>query len=389
LTSFPFTVILGGMTSSDGKVSRRDFLKLAGLGMGAFSMHTFSSKVYSLPIDNSVNFLEFPQAHLLGRNCTADTNLSGGKIQIRTLPNINSAIVRDVFRDEVFPWLKEVSTDIIDYNLPNQRWVETPEGYIHSLYLQPCRNLVNDPMISLPDGKGFWAEVTVPYVDLFLDNPAPVSGWMRDHVTFQLQPRLYYSQVMWIDQIRTGDSGRIQYHINERYGNPGDLFWAEGAAFRPLTSEDISPINPEVDPVTKKVVINLTYQTLTCKEGDREVYFCRVSTGMQEGFTPMGEFAIWRKLLSVRMSANTVASSYDLPGISWTTLFVGDGVAIHAATSHNDFGTVRSHGCVNCKPEDAKWIFRWTQPEVGLDTGEKTWNDWKSGSTHIIVENTF
>jgi len=377
------------MTSSDGKVSRRDFLKLAGLGMGAFSMHKFSSKVKSLPIDKSVNFLEFPQAELLGRNCTADTNLSGGKIQIKTRPNINSAIVRDVFRDEVFPWLNEVSTDIIDYNLPNQRWVETPEGYIHSLYLQPCRNLVNEPMISLPDGKGFWAEVTVPYVDLFLDNPAPVSGWMRDHVTFQLQPRLYYSQVMWIDQIRTGDSGRIQFHINERYGNPGDLFWAEGAAFRPLTSEDISPINPDVDPVAKKVVINLTYQTLTCKEGDREVYFCRVSTGMQEGSTPMGAFAIWRKLLSVRMAANTVATSYDLPGISWTTLFVGTGVAIHGATSHNDFGTVRSHGCVNCKPEDAKWVFRWTQPEVGLDTGEKTWNDWKSGSTHVVVENTF
>ncbi len=183
--------------------------------------------------------------------------------------------------------------------------------------------------------------------------------------------------------------GLIQYHVNERYGNPGDLFWADGAAFRPLTQDDISPINPEVDPATKKVIVNLNYQTLSCMEGDREVYFCRVSTGMQEGSTPIGEHAVWRKLISVRMSANTTGASYDLPGMSWTTFFVGDGVAIHAATSHNDFGTVRSHGCVNCRPEDAKWVFRWSQPTVPLEPGDLTWQDWKSGSTHVFVVETF
>jgi lipoprotein-anchoring transpeptidase ErfK/SrfK len=331
---------------------------------------------------------DFPLAEFLGRNCTADTNLSGGKIELKTRPDVNSASVRDVYRDEVFPWLREISADNIDFNLHNQRWVETPEGYIHSLYLQPCRNLSNIPLSTLPEGRGFWAEVTVPFVDLIMDNPAPVSGWMRDHVAYNLQPRLYFSQVMWMDNIRTTDTGTIQYHVNEKYGNPGDLFWAEGAAFRPLTVDDISAINPEIDPATKKIIVNLSYQTLTCKEGAREVYFCRVSTGMQEGSTPLGDLAIWRKAISIRMAANTVASSYDLPGISWTTLFSGEGVAIHGATSHNDFGTERSHGCVNCKPEDAKWIFRWSQPGVGLDTGEITWSDWTSGSTHVIVENT-
>jgi lipoprotein-anchoring transpeptidase ErfK/SrfK len=193
---------------------------------------------------------------------------------------------------------------------------------------------------------------------------------------------------MWIDQVRAGDAGTIQYHVNERYGNPGDLFWAEGTAFRPLTEEDVAPIHPDVDPATKKVVVNVTYQTLSCKEGDQEVYFCRVSTGVQTGSTPLGDHAVWRKLLSVRMAANNVGASYDLPGISWTTLFVGDGVAIHGATSHNNFGVVQSHGCVNCRPEDAKWIFKWSQPLVGLETGEITWTDWTTGSTHVIVEDT-
>ncbi len=377
------------MNSFNKHYSRRDFLKLAGLGLGALALRPLTSRQGAYQINHARFLPDFPQADVLGRNCTADTSMQwGGTIPIMTHPDVGSTKVRDAHRDEVFPWLKEVSAENIDVNLPNQRWVETPEGYIHSLYLQPCRNIPNIALAALPAGQaGFWGEVTVPYVDLVTEKA--VSGWMRDHATYDLQARLYYSQVMWIDAIRTSDSGTIQYHVNERYGNPGDLFWAEGAAFRPLTVEDVSPINPDVDPATKKIVVNTSYQTLTCKEGDQEVYFCRVSTGMQDGSTPLGEHAIWRKLISVRMAANTVASSYDLPGISWTTLFVGDGVAIHGATSHNDFGTVRSHGCVNCRPEDAKWVFRWSQPEVGLDTGEKTWSDWTSGSTHVIVEDTF
>lgn len=334
---------------------------------------------------------DFPQYDLLGRNCTADTSLQwGGTIPIFSSPNIHSTKVRDAHRDEVFPWVHEVSAEEIDfYGDTTNRWVETPEGYIASNQLQPCKNTPNVPLTGLPQGQnGFWAEVTVPYVDLVLDNPAPISGWMKDHAAYNLTPRLYYSQVMWIDGIRSED-GVVQYHVNERYGNPGDLFWADGAAFRPLTQDDLSPINPDVDPATKKVIVNLNYQTLSCMEADQEVYFCRVSTGISEGSTPLGEYAIWRKLISVRMSASTSGASYDLPGMSWTSFFVGDGVAIHAATAHNNFGNTRSHGCVNCRPEDAKWVFRWTQPAVEMEPGDLTWSDWKTGSTHVQVINSF
>jgi lipoprotein-anchoring transpeptidase ErfK/SrfK len=383
--------MLSAMTFPKHPLSRRDFLKLAGLGMGAMALSPLNSS-WNIPATaQSLTLPDFPKADLLGRNCTSDTSLQwGGTVPIMTHPDVTSSKVRDAHRDEVFAWVSEVSAEIINLNNPNQRWVETPEGYIWSPYLQPCQNLPNNPLTALPAGsKGFWAEVTVPYVDLILDNPAPVSGWMRDHVAYNLQARLYYSQVMWLDQVRTSDSGTVQYHVNERYGNPGDLFWAEGAAFRPLTQDDVSPINPDVDPATKKVIVNLNYQTLSCMEGEHEVYFCRVSTGMQEGSTPVGEHAVWRKLISVRMSANTTGASYDLPGMSWTTFFVGDGVAIHAATSHNDFGAVRSHGCVNCRPEDAKWIFRWSQPTVPLEPGDITWQNWESGSTHVFVVDTF
>lgn len=368
-------------------LSRRDFLKLAGLGLGALALPPRTGDLFASQAAPTLP--EFPQSDLLGRNCSADTNLSGGKIQLMSRPDANSQVVRDVYRDEVFPWTKEVSAEKIVFDVPSQRWVETPEGYLRSRYIQPCRNLPNTPLTALPEGQaGFWAEVTVPYVDLILENSAPVSGWMRDHAFYGLQPRFYYHQVMWIDRVRVLDGGKVQYRLNERYGNPGDLFWADGAAFRPLTEEDISPISPDVDPLMKKIEVNLMYQTLSCFEGEREVFFCRVSTGAGEGSTPLGEHAIWRKLFSTRMANTSENSSYDLPGISWTTLFVGTGVAIHGTTAHNDFGFPRSHGCVNCRPEDAKWIFRWCQPDVPMEPGEVQWSDWRTGSTHVFVKDT-
>ena len=378
------------MPFSERTLSRRNFLKIAGISLGALALHPMDTHWNVAEAVRSLAIQDFPKSDRLGRNCTSDTNLQwGGTVPIMARPDINSSKVRDAHRDEVFPWLREVSAENLNLNNPNQRWVETPEGYIWSPYLQPCRDQPNAPLTELPVGtSGFWAEVTVPYVDLIIDNPAPVSGWMRDHAAYDLQARLYYSQVMWIDKIRTSDSGMVEYHVNERYGNPGDLFWADGSAFRPLSQDDLSPIHPDIDQATKKIIVNLNYQILSCLEGEREVYFCRVSTGIQENSTPIGEFAIWRKLISVRMSANTTGASYDLPGMSWTTFFVGDGVAIHAATSHNDFGAVRSHGCVNCQPEDAKWIFRWSQPMVLLEPGDLTWQNWESGSTHVTVVDT-
>ncbi|MGB8212650.1 MAG: L,D-transpeptidase family protein [Anaerolineales bacterium] len=378
------------MTVPKHSLSRRDFLKLAGFGAGALALMPLNSRWNIPDAARNLELANFPKTDNLGRNCTADTNLRGrGIIQMMTRPDDTSSKVRDVQRDEVFAWLREVSAETVDYNNPNQRWVETPEGYIWSPNLQPCRNLPNTTLTALPAGtQGFWAEVTVPYVDLTMDNPAPASGWMRDLTAYNLQPRLYYSQVMWVDQVRTSDSGTIQCHVYDRYGNPGDLFWADGAAFRPLTGDDISPINPDVDPATKKVVVNLNYQTLSCMEGQNEVYFCRVSTGVEAGSTPVGEHAVWRKLISVRMTSAVSGASYDLPGMSWATFFDGDGVAIHAATSHNNFGAVESHGCVNCHPEDAKWIFRWSLPNVPLEPGDIT-HQGETGSTHVFVVDTF
>jgi hypothetical protein len=238
-------------------------------------------------------------------------------------------------------------------------------------------NRPNEAQLDLPEtslGPGMWVEVTVPHANILLANPPPRSPWLKNTD----QPRLYYSQILWVDEIRQDEDGQVWYRINERFGF-GDIFWARAEAFRKIEVDEMAPINPGVG--DKRVVVNLTEQTMSCFEGDREVYYCQVSTGakfdaegnsVDEWSTPQGGFQIWRKVVSLHMVGGTTGGGYDLPGIGWTTLFVGNGVAIHSTFWHNDFGVPRSHGCVNAKPEDAKWVFRWVEPNVPYDPGDLT-----------------
>ncbi|NPV85047.1 MAG: L,D-transpeptidase [Anaerolineae bacterium] len=342
-------------------ISRRDFLKTGFLGASALLMRPWLAWAEMQS--------QWPQAELLGRNCV------GGMINLRARPSVNSQSLGNVYEDTVFVWLREVVGEA-PAGLYSRRWVETPEGYLYAPVVQPVRNLPNQPLSVLPERagvRGMWAEVTIPYVDLRLINEAPQSPWFKE----VLKPRLYYSQVIWVDDIRTNEQGQIFYRVNERAGTYGDVFWAAAEAFRPLTEEDLEPIHPEV--TEKKIVVDLNHQTLSCYEGNNEVYFCRVSSGakydyqgnpVEEWATPLGPHPIWRKLVSIHMSGGGTGAGWDTPGVAWTSLFVGTGVAIHSTFWHNDFGTPRSHGCVNVTPEDAKWIFRWTLPYVPYEPGD-------------------
>ncbi len=152
-----------------------------------------------------------------------------------------------------------------------------------------------------------WIEVTVPWVDVVLANPPARAPWLVNSA----KPRLYYSQILWVDDIMEDKEGRIWYRINERYGF-GDKLWADATAFRPLTEEEISPLTPEIE--EKRVVVNIRRQTLSCFERDREVYYCRVSTGVkfdaqgnpsEEWSTPSGPHPVWRKAISIHMVGGT------------------------------------------------------------------------------------
>jgi lipoprotein-anchoring transpeptidase ErfK/SrfK len=347
---------------SEKRINRREFLKTASLGLGAVLLQ---------PLQQKLQLADFPVSERLGR--------SFAKVDIKARPDFDAQTVGNLYDDAITPWLREV----VGYHpyRYKQRWVETPDGYIWASEMQQVRNLRNTPVTSLPEtslGTGMWVEVSVPYVDIALENK-PASPGFRSRTEAGMPLRLYYSQILWVDQIKTGESGQVLYRVNERFGY-GDLIWAPAEAFRPMTAEEVAPINPEVEDKRVEVNVEEKYQILSCYEGNREVYFCRISAGkkfdpdgtpLDSSATPKGVHTIWRKQVSSHMSGGTTGAGYDLPGIGWTSLFSGDGVAIHSTFWHNNFGgELMSHGCINARPEDAKWIFRWTNPPVVYDPGD-------------------
>lgn len=344
------------------RLTRRNFLKITAAGLSGLGIQPLSA-LFAIP--------EFPNYDRLGRAFT--------KVEIKSKPDIDAATVDVIYDDTVVPCLREVVG-----NHPfryKQRWFETPQGFIWASELQPVRNIPNPVVLTLPKtslGDGMWVEVTVPYVDIVLDNK-PKSPGFRNRIEEGMPLRLYYSQILWVDQIKTDTEGQVWYRIVERFGY-GDIIWAHAEAFRPLSEEEISPISPESDDKMVVIKIDERYQTLSCYEGETEVFYCRISGGKKfdpdgtplgHSSTPTGTMNIWRKQVSTHMSGGTSGAGYDLPGIGWTTLFSGDGVAIHSTFWHNNFGgELMSHGCINARPEDAKWVFRWTNPPVFYDPGD-------------------
>ncbi len=350
--------------ASTSHLSRRDFLKLAGVGLGGLALRPWSERL-ALP--------DFPQAERLGR-------VAVGMVELRAQPDPESETLGVLYEDAVLPWLRETAGRNPYYIFSNQRWVETPQGFIYGPYLQPVQNLPNQPLSELRStslGPGMWVEVTVPYVDAYLDKGEPSSNsWVEAKMDLGQPLRFYYSQTFWVDQIKTGSQGQILYRVNPNYYGGVDMLWAEAAAFRPITEEDLAPINPEIS--DKRVEVDVNRQSLSCYEGNAEVYYCRVSTGakfdmygnvVDKWATPVGQHRVTRKFISLQMSGGTTGAGYDLPGIGWTSIFATGGVAIHSTFWHNNYGDPVSHGCVNTSPEDARWIFRWVTPAVTYDPG--------------------
>ena len=100
--------------------------------------------------------------------------------------------------------------------------------------------------------------------------------------------------------------------------------------------------------------LDLSEQRLTAYEGETEVLTALVSTGVRRYPTPPGEYKILYKVRIQPMSG----PGYYVPNVEWVSYFL-DGYAIHGTYWHNNFGHPMSHGCVNLRNEDAKWVYEW------------------------------
>jgi len=113
---------------------------------------------------------------------------------------------------------------------------------------------------------------------------------------------------------------------------------------------------------------------LTAYEHDLIAFETTISSGIPAGRpspnvlstkTPSGEFRILSKYPSKHMGNGNLfadVDDYELPGVPWTCFFTNAGHAFHGTYWHDNFGAPMSHGCINMRTEEAKWLFRWTRP---------------------------
>ena len=146
------------------KLSRRNFMKTSAATIAGLGLHVIQK---SLPVFAQ----NIPQATKLGRVAVGG---DGAHFDLKLKPDMYSNSVGQVFHDDIIPWYREVAASGMDLNSVNQRWIETDGGYIYAGYVQPVKDIKNQPITSLPNygtTPGMWVEITVPYSDLTLDGP--------------------------------------------------------------------------------------------------------------------------------------------------------------------------------------------------------------------------
>jgi hypothetical protein len=112
----------------------------------------------------------------------------------------------------------------------------------------------------------------------------------------------------------------------------------------------------------KWIDVNLKTQTLVAFEGAAPVYATLISSGRNEHETVPGFFRIREKHIAATMDADTATDGpYSIQDVPYIEYFNGS-YALHGAFWHASFGAVKSHGCVNLAPWDAKAVFGWTDP---------------------------
>lgn len=118
----------------------------------------------------------------------------------------------------------------------------------------------------------------------------------------------------------------------------------------------------------KWIEVDLSEQKLLAWEGERLFIESKVSTGLSWWPTPQGEFRIWTKLRATRMEGGSGRYYYNLPNVPYVMFFENEkvpgwrGYGLHGTYWHDDFGTPRSHGCVNLPTSIAEQLYYWTTP---------------------------
>lgn len=327
-------------------INRREFLKLSSLGIGSLATDPLHAM---LPPEDQVEPLG------IGR-VTVDS------IGVYKEPDLNSEKLYSRSRDELVTLIYDLVSPYGPQLNPN--WYRVVGGYAHQAYLQRVENaFLNTPLEKIREG-GQLGEITVPFSQ---------SMWIPHSQTdWEQLYRLYFQSVHWITAVDEGPDGDAWYRLQDELLRID--YHVPAAHVRPIADEELSPISPEVPPGQKFIEVDLIEQSLTAYEAGEIILRTEVSTGLPNlgpvtgipTVTPKGNFNIDPKVPAKHMGNGQITAeidAYELPGVPWTSFFEhSTGIAFHGTYWHDNFGSRMSHGCVNMRVDDAKWLYRWSTP---------------------------
>jgi lipoprotein-anchoring transpeptidase ErfK/SrfK len=335
-------------------ISRREFIKLVGAGLAAIGLPNW------LP-----NYTTAEGSYRYARILEPGTKLYLN-------PSESSIVIKSIWQNAVLPIVDQKDAP----QTGEDGWYYLAGiGYVPTEAVQPVDY---DPQ--LPDEnisrQGSLAVVSVPYT----------SAYFRPTVTSQSLYRYYYGSTHWVDKLVFDSNGQGWYRVKDDKF-PQDERWVIASRLRIFSPDALAPLSPDVPPEEKNILVELNKQTVTAFEYGLPVFSALISSGDEAANikyqTPTGVFRVGFKRPSQHMLPwDTTFGDYDLPGVPWVCYFTNRAHAFHGAFWHNGFGTPRSHGCVNLRPDDARWIYRWTTPVVQAhDDMEYT----ESGGTLVEV----
>jgi hypothetical protein len=327
----------------EGGIQRRSFLKLAGLSSAGLALKP--PPPYA------------PDQIGIGRVAHTFINLYNQ-------PSFRATILAQLQRDTLITLQESVRAD--EGPPHNPVWYKVPDGFIHSGNIQTVEWKPQKPILDVKESGSIF-EVSVPYTRTFR-NADPSSDPLY---------RLYYQATGWVIGVEEGTDGRLWYCLLDDLLNV--KYYARAEHLRRVEPEELSPISPHVATRDKRIEVNLGQQELLAFEHNQLIFRTSISSGVPDSrprengiptATPRGQFYVDKKMPlrhmgNGRLTANLEA--YELPGVPWVSYFHMTGIAFHGTYWHTDYGRPRSHGCINMRPEEAKWLFRWTQPVIEAD----------------------
>jgi hypothetical protein len=301
-------------------ISRRDFLKLSGLGLASFGLWPSMR----------------PQIQPRQQLSNQQGRVIYDSIHTFDIPSFSGKITRQYWTDTIIP-ITEVT---IGDNEPdyNRVWYRIgSEGYAHSGGIQPVKTLLQEPIADIPEG-GQLSEVSVPYTD---------ARWKADPER-DAAYRFYYETTHWVTGLLYDERGTPWYRILD---DKWELtFFVPAQHLRLIPNSELQTLSPQVPAEAKRLEVRTAEQVVVAYEWDRPVFMARAATGAEFSngrfYTPAGRHYTFHKRPSRHMAAGNLAyNGYDLPGVPWICY-------------------ITEKGGINLTSQAAKWIYRWTLPVV-------------------------